>query len=55
MRFFKPLAVASFALLLAACSGKGLDRKLETEKGPDAYKASLAEAGKDMTEDDGGV
>lgn len=49
MRVLKPFAVASVALILAACSGKGIDRKLETGQGADAYTASLKLAGKDMS------
>lgn len=52
MRFSNTFAVAFVALILAGCSGKGIDRKLETGQGGDAYNASIAQAAKDMTQDD---
>lgn len=51
MKILNKLAVVSLAVLLAACSGKGLDQPLETGQGNDAYNASLARASKDMTEE----
>jgi hypothetical protein len=53
MRLPNIFAIASVAFLLGACGGKGIDRKLDTGHGPDAYKTSLGEAVKDMTQEDG--
>ena len=52
MRFPNTLAAALLAAFLAACIGKGIDRTLETGKGADVYRASLAEASKDMTQEE---
>lgn len=52
MRFPNTLAAVFLAVFLVACSGKGIDRKLETGKGADVYGASIAEASKDMTQEE---
>jgi len=52
LRVVEPFAVASLALVLAACSGKGIDRKLETAQGIGVYKTSLEQAAKDMTQEE---
>lgn len=51
MQFLNTISAATFALLLAACSGKGLDLPLQTAQGSEIYKASLAKAAIDMTEE----
>jgi hypothetical protein len=52
MRSFTSLALATSALLLLACTGKGLDQKLDTGHGRDAYTASINQAAIAMTQED---
>jgi len=49
MQFLNTITAISFAFVLAACGGKGVDQPLQTGQGSEPYNASLAKAAKDMT------
>ena len=52
MNIKKVLALTCVSFFLFACSTKGIDKELETTKGPEAYFASLQEATKDMPQEE---